>query len=655
MSGDVLALYEKYCDKMIKGSNNQWVAICPFHDDRKHSFSINAETGQYNCKASSCGKRGNAVSFAKEFNEDYKPFLSNGYLKNRSTTGISVKNGLKTEGMSDKTNTNKHKVDFQKLKEMNKRFVSYLPEKYAHGIYLVNEVGMDFDCFTFPYFNEDGKIDGIKRHKPKGNCWGNMGARWYGIWHIEHQPKDKPLYIVEGEKDVCTMKNAEFGAVISVSGGTNSFPPIPKVFKEFKEINILYDNDDSGRIGERKLADKIYSSLGVLPYIGKWRDGLPDKFDVSDENGLTEFQFAMQNKKEHQLSIKQDITSITKKGFQPMSFNAFTNTDWKIEQPLVQYLIGENQLSTIGGCSGIGKSWMALNLALSIASGKKFMDFFETKKRKVLLCQFELTNGQLKKRLGILKPHYFQNYTDLETNLTILPKTDSFNDQWTPLYELLESGGYKDGVVIVDNLYTSVGVDVDTSKNLDLIPVVQKIDEIMMKFSVAVVLITHHKKGTMETIIDMDNILGGATLTRFSANVFQVKNSLLDNDLRVGKLTKTRDEACELNQKAFKIKFDEGYFTKGQVISKEILHYQEPSDRWEMKLINEMNDYTGFTNQKEWNRDYLWVFLQDKGWDKNDTNERKVTRFLNKVIDYGLVQKLGHNQYRIIEDDTYEG
>ncbi len=81
--GDVLSLFNKHCDKMHRLSGGQYVSLCPFHNDSKRSFSFN-EDGLYNCKA--CGKSGNAITFAKHFGENPKPFFSNTFQINRSKT-----------------------------------------------------------------------------------------------------------------------------------------------------------------------------------------------------------------------------------------------------------------------------------------------------------------------------------------------------------------------------------------------------------------------------------------------------------------------------------------------------------------------------------------------------------------------------------------
>ena len=78
MSYEILALFERHCTNIKATGTDQFIACCPFHDDRNPSFSFNSE-GLYHCHG--CGREGNAVVFAKHFGEDPKPFYSDDYKK----------------------------------------------------------------------------------------------------------------------------------------------------------------------------------------------------------------------------------------------------------------------------------------------------------------------------------------------------------------------------------------------------------------------------------------------------------------------------------------------------------------------------------------------------------------------------------------------
>ena len=277
---DILNLFSTHCDKMQSLSGGQYIALCPFHNDSKRSFSFN-EAGLYNCKA--CGETGNAITFAKHFGENPRPFYtktigghSTSYsavkqedVSKASKTGGEQAVKLSTEDLWYKINNEYHREWFQSRAKN------------------LNCVGMTNGHLTFPYFDVAGeKPIAIKHHKSYPYWEGDGKLKFYLEWHIPFFDKTKPLIIVEGEEDSLTMVDAGHNAV-SGSAGTLSIPKIPESFKEFPDIIILYDNDEAGRKGAKKMADTIYKSLGVLPSIGQWRDGLPDKFDCSDDKEET--------------------------------------------------------------------------------------------------------------------------------------------------------------------------------------------------------------------------------------------------------------------------------------------------------------------------------------------------------------------------------
>ena len=340
-----------------------------------------------------------------------------------------------------------------------------------------------------------------------------------------------------------------------------------------------------------------------------------------------------------------------------MSITQFMKSDYTPPEIIVSNLVQQESVSVISGCSGIGKSWMALNIGLSIAGGRPLFGFFEVpKKRKVLLAQFELTNGQVKERFEILQNHYSADeWKTIGNNFDYIildEDNPSFTDRWTSIDNLLDGGKYDGGVVIVDNLYTSIDSSKDTSTNADLIPIVARFDAICRKHNVTIIIITHHRKGVKCSPIEIDDILGGATLTRWASNVFQIKNSRLSNDLRVAMITKVRGEDSQLVEVPFKLRFDEGWFEKGEIIPNEILHYVEAKERWEIKLMADMKSYESIRKTDVWTRADIWQFLSgEQGWEQTPSNETKVTRLISKCVSWGLMSKEGHNEYKITKTE----
>ncbi len=60
---DIVRIIEPYAPLKKKGSN--WMACCPFHEEKTPSFSVNPAKGFYKCFG--CGKGGNVFTFLMEY------------------------------------------------------------------------------------------------------------------------------------------------------------------------------------------------------------------------------------------------------------------------------------------------------------------------------------------------------------------------------------------------------------------------------------------------------------------------------------------------------------------------------------------------------------------------------------------------------------
>lgn len=61
-------LFSKHLSKVKRSSGGNYIALCPFHNDRNPSFSFNEDTGLWQCFA--CGEKGNAWQFAEKMRDD---------------------------------------------------------------------------------------------------------------------------------------------------------------------------------------------------------------------------------------------------------------------------------------------------------------------------------------------------------------------------------------------------------------------------------------------------------------------------------------------------------------------------------------------------------------------------------------------------------
>jgi len=86
----------------LKWSGEQGKSLCPFHEDKSPSFSVNKSSGVYNCF--SCGKKGHAYEYAKEHNLDNpRQYLTNDihtpqeYIPVNTIKAMEMRNQLTTD------------------------------------------------------------------------------------------------------------------------------------------------------------------------------------------------------------------------------------------------------------------------------------------------------------------------------------------------------------------------------------------------------------------------------------------------------------------------------------------------------------------------------------------------------------------------------
>ena len=171
---------------------------------------------------------------------------------------------------------------------------------------------------------------------------------------------------------------------------------------------------------------------------------------------------------------------------------------------------------------------------------------------------------------------------------------------------------------------------------------VSDVAEIRNSTGNAIVLVAHHNKGTLiDKQLHKDQIQGGKQLTNFVSNVLQIGESKISTELRVAKITKIRDEQSELENIPFKLQWDNDSvtFSRGSIIPKEEVHFIEPKQRWEIKVLLELAAYEDFLENPQFNRERLRPFLAE------DMDKRKESRLLNRWVEWGFVKYVKYNTY----------
>ena len=267
---------------------------------------------------------------------------------------------------------------------------------------------------------EGGKAFGY-RHKDSGGKWvKNKGTSGHVLYRLPEVVKAPLVFLVEGEKDVDTLKAHGFTATASPLGaGVDKWPAHFTDWFKGKVVYIIQDNDDIGKafaITEANAISKVAREVKLLD-LTKVYPELPNHGDISDLLGL--------------VGVEDGLALLDKLVRETVPFVAFVtvnpeyeNTKSEEDAPPpklavlsaielmardlgeVVFLVYEFLHQGLGVLSAdpkIGKSWFALDLCLSIATGTPFLGY-ETVRAGALYLALEDSwrrlKGRMKKVMG---------------------------------------------------------------------------------------------------------------------------------------------------------------------------------------------------------------------------------------------------------------
>jgi hypothetical protein len=115
-------------------------------------------------------------------------------------------------------------------------------------------VGWDGKAYTFPMSNDFGKTIGIQRRCPDGRKLSVRGSR-IGLLIPTGLPTEGILLICEGPTDTAAALDLGYAAI----GRPNCNSRIRMIarFVKVREVVIIGDNDDAGKMGAEKLTAKL--------------------------------------------------------------------------------------------------------------------------------------------------------------------------------------------------------------------------------------------------------------------------------------------------------------------------------------------------------------------------------------------------------------
>lgn len=258
--------------KNAKTTGNRIVGKCPFHDDKKDSFTADLVTGKCHCFIGCID--GNFITFWSKYKDistkdAYKDILERyGKLEDRKPTERTKPKPLPEYTLAE--------YAFQKR----------LPEDFlTETCHARTDKGRDGVKFVrFPYIDENGK-EAVFRKR-----FGNKEFRWsygsagkltlYGLWRLNQIRDAGYTVLVEGESDTQTLWFLKFPA-LGVPGASNFKPKMVKSLDGLK----LYIHVEPDKGGDTFL-EKVCRTLHEEGFNGEVLTFSCKQFGVKDPSEL---------------------------------------------------------------------------------------------------------------------------------------------------------------------------------------------------------------------------------------------------------------------------------------------------------------------------------------------------------------------------------
>jgi AAA domain len=260
---------------------------------------------------------------------------------------------------------------------------------------------------TYDYKDADGKLlyqavryepKDFSQRRPNGKGW---------IWNLNDTPRvlyrlpelleypDGRVFFCEGEKDADRVASLGHCATTVASG---SWKDVDTQALARCEVLILEDNDDKGRLLAQAAAETLHRTAATIRIVRL--PGLSEGGDVSDwlnadpenESRLVDVCFAeleWQPEKPSTAPSWRD-NAFTAANLRTMTFNAV--------EYVVPGLIPEG-VSILAGKPKVGKSWLALDIALAVSGGRFVLGDIKPPQGDVLYAALEDNKRRLWKRI----------------------------------------------------------------------------------------------------------------------------------------------------------------------------------------------------------------------------------------------------------------
>lgn len=484
---------------------------CPYcgnRSDDKNKFSINLETGAFNCFRASCGAKGNMITLSRDFGfslgDDVDRYFNLNNRNNRFRTfkEFRAKHSDKAVGFC-----------------MSRGISPEVCERYG----LQTKKDSD-DILVFPFLNEKGELKFIKYRNMsfvKGESKGSK--EWCEkdcmpiLFGMNLVPEDaSELIITEGQLDTLAVAEAGFQNAVSVPTGANGFTWVPHCWnwmQRFKSI-IVFGDCEHGKI---TLADQMAARFGRKVRICRPEDykGYKDANEILVNLGADAVRSVIGNAEEQR---NKHIKQMADVEYIDMTKMPKIETGVRELDKVLGGGMFKGNLIIQTGKRGDGKSTWASNLCVNalsqdvncmIYSGE--MPNFQVRNwiDSQIMGKKSLTNSEAD-RCG----DWYRNRLYIYDSSMVDDGEDDDRNEEDILLETFEDAVVRlnTELLVVDNLMTVVDSETNESLYRRQSKFVGKLARMCKRFEIVIVLVAHPRKSNPDNF-DNDDVSGASEIT----------------------------------------------------------------------------------------------------------------------------------------------
>jgi len=365
----------------LKKNGVNYTGLCPFHNEKTASFTVNGPKGIYTCFG--CGKSGDAIQFLIDHEKKTFPeaieLLAKKYNIEMQESGKKrefVKPLPRLEKVSSKT------IDFFESRKISND--TLLRMKITESKEWMPQFEKEVPVICFNYFKNDELLN-IKFRGPKKSFKLSKDAELI-FYNLDSLQGEETAVIVEGEIDCLSMHEAKIYNCVSVPNGAGKgsqrLEYLDNCWESFiglKKIIIAVDNDEPGNLLKEELARRIGKEKCF--YV-EYPEGCKDANDVLVKHGPAVLSLMVENAKEWPLEgiltmddIFPTVQDWFKNGYPDGAKCGIRGFDHMMR-------FAPGAITTITGIPGHGKdeffNWVMASLAVNEGSSFGICAFEET-------------------------------------------------------------------------------------------------------------------------------------------------------------------------------------------------------------------------------------------------------------------------------------